>query len=175
MLTVFRFIAIYLTALTLSMTFSHLLEMPQKMQYGEALYLAVQHSLYLYFAWVGAIAEMGAVVALGVLSALTRRRGRAFSLTVIATVSVAAGLGVWFARVSPANAEMSRWSGVPLPENWTEVRRQWELGHATSAVLDMIGFGALILSVLLDKPGSHAGAAPAAPGTSQREQRSSVE
>jgi hypothetical protein len=29
--------------------------MPRKMQYGEAMYMAVQHSLYRHFAWVGAI------------------------------------------------------------------------------------------------------------------------
>ena len=60
LLRIWRFAAIYLTALTLSLTFCHLLEMPRKMQYSEGLYMAVQHSLYPYFAWVGAFAEVGA-------------------------------------------------------------------------------------------------------------------
>lgn len=37
---------------------------------------------------------------------------------------------------SPANAEMARWHALPLPANWIGVRRQWELGHAASAILD---------------------------------------
>src|SRR5262245_18930209 len=36
MLRVWRFATIYLTAITLALTFCHLLEMPRKMQYGEA-------------------------------------------------------------------------------------------------------------------------------------------
>lgn len=150
MLRIWRFISIYLTALTLSLTFCHLLEMPRKMQYGEALYMAVQHSLYLYFAWVGAIAEVGAVVSLTVLSVLTGKRGFIFYLTLVATICVAAGLAVWFVFVSPANTQMAQWSVVPLPANWTDVRRRWEFGHAASAVLDLIGFGALVLSVIVE-------------------------
>lgn len=152
LLRALRFIGIYLTAITLSLTFAHLLEMPQKMQYSAGLYRAVQHSLYLYFAWVGAIAEIGAVGSLCAVSILARRRGPAFRLSLIATVCVAAGLAVWFAVVSPANAEMAKWTCLPLPANWTHVRRHWEFGHAGSAVLDLIGFAALVLSVLNETP-----------------------
>lgn len=147
-----QFIAIYLTAVTLSMTFAHLLEMPRKMQYDQSLYRAVQHSLYLYFAWVGSIAEVAAVIFLIILCVLLRRNGRAFRLTLVATVCVAAGLAVWFLRVNTANAQMAQWTTLPLPENWTAVRRQWEYGHAMSAVLDLIGFGTLLASVVF--PGS---------------------
>jgi hypothetical protein len=142
----------YLTAITLALTFCHLLEMPGKMQYGEALYTAVQHSLYLHFAWVGAFAEIGAVFSLVVLSFLVRKRSAIFYPTLAATICVAAGLAIWFAFVSPANAQMAQWRSIPLPANWTDVRRQWELGHAASAVLDLIGFGALVYSVILDTP-----------------------
>jgi len=145
-----RFTSLYLTAITLSLTLCHLLEMPPKMQYGEALYMAVQHSLYLHFAWVGAIAEVGAVASLIALCVLVRKRGHIFHLTLAATVCVAAGLAVWFVFVSPANTQMAAWTGIPLPANWTDVRRQWEFGHAASAILDLIGFGALALSATME-------------------------
>jgi len=143
-----QFIAIYLTALTLSITFAHLLEMPRKMQYDQSLYVAMQHSLYLYFAWVGSIAEVSAVVFLIILCVLLRRNRRAFRLTLVATVCITAGLAVWFLLVNTANAEMAQWGNLPLPENWDDVRRQWEYGHAISAALDLIGFGALVASVV---------------------------
>lgn len=151
LLRTWRFVSIYLTAITLSLTFCHLLEMPRKMQYGEALYMAVQHSLYLYFAWIGAFAEVSAVLFLVVLSFLVWKRKLASFLTLLATVCVGAGLAVWFAVVSPANAQMAQWSSVPLPTNWSDVRRQWELGHAASAVLDLIGFGSLVASAIFEK------------------------
>jgi hypothetical protein len=45
---------------------------------------------------------------------------------------------------------MAQWTTLPLPESWLDTRRQWEFGHAASAVLDLIGFGALVASVLFD-------------------------
>jgi hypothetical protein len=36
-----------------------------------------------------------------------------------------------------------------LPENWIELRRQWEYSHATSAVLNLIALISLFLSVLV--------------------------
>jgi hypothetical protein len=149
-LKICRFVSIYLTALTLSLTFAHLLEMPRKLQWSGALYMAVQHSLYLFFAWVGAFAEVSAVVFLVVLSALVRKRKFTFYLTLFATVCLATGLAVWFAIVSPANSQMALWHSVPLPANWEDVRRQWEWGHAASALLDLAGFGALVASVVFD-------------------------
>jgi len=145
-----RFASIYLTAITLSLTFSHPLEMPQKLNYGQELYIAVQHTSYLFFALVGAPAELGAVLCLGVLCFLVRRRGRSFWLTLPAALCVAAGLAAWSAVISPANGQMAQWTTLPLPESWLGTRRQWEFGHAASAVLDLIGFGALIASVLFD-------------------------
>jgi hypothetical protein len=149
-LKIWRLVCIYLTAITLSLTFSHLLEMPRKLRYDQNLYMAVQHTLYPYFAWVGAPAEVGAVVLLAGLCFLVRGRKPSFVLTLAATICVAAGLGIWFAMVAPANAEMAQWTTVPLPDSWMDTRRHWETGHAISAVLDLVGFGALIASVLFD-------------------------
>ena len=75
---------------------------------------------------------------------------------VFATACVAAGLLVWLAVVSPANTQMAAWQGVPLPADWTVVRTHWEWGHAVSAMLDLVGFGALVLSVILDTPKAQA-------------------
>jgi hypothetical protein len=147
---IWRFASIYLTAITLSLTFSHLLEMPRKLNYDQELCRSVQHTLYLYFAVVGAPAELGAVLCLGVLCFLVRGRGRSFWLTLTAAFCVGGGLAVWFAFVSPANAQMAQWTTLPLPESWLDTRRQWEFGHAASAILDLIGFAALIASVLFD-------------------------
>jgi hypothetical protein len=35
-----------------------------------------------------------------------------------------------------------------LPDNWVELRRQWEYSHATSAVLNFVALVMLIFSVL---------------------------
>ena len=45
MLSLWRFLAITLTALALTMTSAHVLELPQKMQYDQHLYSAVNTSM----------------------------------------------------------------------------------------------------------------------------------
>jgi hypothetical protein len=35
-----------------------------------------------------------------------------------------------------------------LPDNWIELRRQWEYSHATSAILNLVALVLLILSAL---------------------------
>jgi hypothetical protein len=116
--------------------------------------MAVQHSLYLYFGLIGGPIELAAVVCLCVLCFMVPRRRPTFALTVAAAICVTAGLAIWFAMVAPANAQMARWTAIPLPDNWMQTRRLWESGHAISAVLDLVGFGALIASVLFDTVGT---------------------
>jgi hypothetical protein len=148
-LKVWRFACIYLVAITLALTLSHPLEIPRKLQYGQALYASVQHTMHLYFASVGARAEIAAVVCLTVLCFLAPSRRNIFRLALGATICVTAGLVVWLAVVAPANAQMAQWATAPLPNNWESTRRHWEFGHSASAILHLIGFGALITSVLL--------------------------
>ena len=69
----------------------------------------------------------------------------------MATICIAAGLAVWFAMGPLQNTEMAQWTMVPLPNSRMDTRRHWEFGQATSVVLDLIGFGALIASVLFDR------------------------
>ena len=50
MLAFWRFITIVLSALALTMTSAHVLELPQKMTYTAEMYAAVNTTLYRYFA-----------------------------------------------------------------------------------------------------------------------------
>jgi hypothetical protein len=47
----------------------------------------------------------------------------------------------------PANKETLYWT--VLPENWMALRAQWEYSHAAGAVLNLIGFIMLVLSMLV--------------------------
>lgn len=73
-----RFVTLLLAALALTMTSAHVLEMPQKMQYGAELYAAVNTTLYRYFAEVGGVYTVGAILSAGVLAFLVRRNRATF-------------------------------------------------------------------------------------------------
>jgi hypothetical protein len=154
LLKTWRFITLILTALLMGMTFCHVLEFPAKMQYAATLYLTLHRTLYVAFGPpnVGVFIEAGAILATVVLVFLVHQRRPAFWLTLLGAVSLAAGLVVYFVFVEPANVAMKSMALDTPPADWTQWRVQWEYGHAAHFVSHIIGFSALVLSVVLEAP-----------------------
>jgi hypothetical protein len=73
------------------------------------------------------------------------------ALTVIAAVLFATGLLFWWILVYPVNVELAKWVNGPVPANWIEWRSIWEWGQAANGVLQLLGFAALVAS-LLEQP-----------------------
>lgn len=152
-LRTWRFITLLLAALLMGTTFGHTLEMPMKMQVDGPLWMTFQHTLYLYFAYVGGPVEAGAILVAIVLAVLVRKRRRVFYLVLGGAVCLAvAFLAVWVGFVSPVNAQTATWTAETIPPDWAQWRAQWEYAHATRFVLHLVGFSALVLSVLIDTP-----------------------
>jgi len=155
---VWHFITLILVALLLGTTFGHALEMPMKMNVDGRLWMTFQHTLYRYFAYIGAPIEIGAIISLGILSFMMRRHHPvSFYLVLTAALCVAAAFFVvWLGFTNPVNAETAKWTADTIPLNWAEWRRQWEYSHLARFALHLIGFGALGLSSMVtSRKGSH--------------------
>ncbi len=150
-LKVLRFLSLFLVALTLGLTFCHVMEIAGKLRLSGAEWLTVQHNLYVAFGpALGAWIEVGAIVLTWAVAFLVRRHRPAAWLTLGAAACTSAGLGVWFLLVAPMNAALSGWTPETLPGDWTGYRDQWEAGHAVHAVLFACGFGALAVAILAE-------------------------
>jgi Domain of unknown function (DUF1772) len=148
---IWRFITITLAALSMGMAFCHVLELPAKMNYPASLYLTIQHSLYREFgSFPGIFSEVGAIVCAIALTFLVRKRRPAFNWTLAGAIFLALALIVWFSFVAPMNAQFAKWTVDSIPADWTRVRNQWEYSHATRFILQLIGFSALLISVLVE-------------------------
>jgi Domain of unknown function (DUF1772) len=148
-----RFITIVLAALSMGMAFCHVLELPAKMNYPASLYLTIQHSLYWQFgSFPGIFSEIGAIVCAIALTFLVRKRRPAFNWTIIGVNFLTLALVVWFSFVAPMNAEFAQWTVDSIPADWTQVRNQWEYSHTTRFVLQLVGFSALLISILVETP-----------------------
>jgi hypothetical protein len=142
-----QFLAIVLTALALVPAGAHLAELPNKIGLDQEAYFIVQ-SIYRGWALFG-IALFGALAA-NLAAAIVARRQRApFWLALSAFLLVAATLVIFFTWTYPTNQATSNWTVVP--QNWQELRRQWEYAHATNAVLTFLALCAITLSVLLTR------------------------
>jgi hypothetical protein len=154
-LKIWRFIALVLTALLMGMTFCHVLELPAKMNYPASLYVTLQNTLYVAFGSpnVGAIVNMGAIVATAVLSFLVRKRHPAFQWTLAATICLLLAFPtIFFLFTEPANIVFRNSTPQSVPADWMRMRDRWEYSHAASFVLHLLAFGALLLSVLVETP-----------------------
>lgn len=76
-------------------------------------------------------------VDLALAVSLRRQRGP-FLLALTGFLLMAGSLAIFFVWTFPANQATANWTTVP--ENWEQLRAQWEYTHAAGAVLT---FGAL--------------------------------
>jgi hypothetical protein len=143
-----------LVALTLGMTFCHVVEIPGKLRLDGAAWLTVQENLYIAFGVVGAAIELLSILLTWVVAVQVRRCRPAFAWTIAAGLCITAGLAVWFAVVAPVNAALSGWTPETLPADWSSFRDRWEIGHAVHAALFGLGFSALVIALLVETPGS---------------------
>ncbi len=150
-----RFTTLLLAALGLSPGAAHVLELPPKMQYDGATYFAVTSTLYRLFGSVGAVIQVGALVAAIVLTFVVRRRP-AFRLTLAGTLGLALSLMLWAVIVAPVNAEWLRLiESAPgsVVDGYLRLRSRWEYGHVAAFTAWLVGFGLLLASVVSETPG----------------------
>ncbi|HEX3763725.1 MAG TPA: hypothetical protein VHW23_33750 [Kofleriaceae bacterium] len=146
MLRWLRIVAVVFVALSMGASFSHVLELPAKLELDGEHYLAVQ-GIYRYFGAVSTVLELGSILLL--LGVLVAGRHRVPALpTVMALTVFVAALLVWVVVVSPMNATFASWAaGAPVP--WIEARQRWEWGHAAVFGLKLGAFVLLLEAAIL--------------------------
>ena len=145
-MTVLRWAALVLTALSLGPSFAHALEAPPRLRnWPPELWreTTVFHGQYALFGMIGGPLEIAAVGVTAWIAVLAVRRGEVVIPAVTAALLFAAALIVWLLVVNRANGVMAGWRPGPLPPDFAAVQRRWETGHMVMAGLKLAGFAAL--------------------------------
>jgi len=143
-LNMFRFLSLLFTALALVPVLAHLLELPNKINLSREDYLTVQQ-IYRGWALLGFVV-FGAVTSTLVLTIMVRHEPRRFLSALIALLGIVGTQVLFWTFTYPANQATQNWT--TLPDNWIDLRKQWEYSHAGSAVFNLVGFIAIIVSVI---------------------------
>lgn len=131
-------------ALTLAPLMAHLLEMPAKMGLGRSDYLTAQQ---LYAGWDALAFVIVAALASTLAYAWAVRTHLRQALLALLSFGCLVGTQVLFwTWTFPANQATRNWTA--MPEDWMELRLQWESSHAASAGLALLALVALILAVV---------------------------
>jgi hypothetical protein len=152
MLQLCRFLTLLLGALGLALGTAHVLELPPKMAYDAQLYAAVTSTLYRLFGSVGALFQIGAVLAAATLVWLVRRRG-SFRLVLAGCLALVLSLLLWGALVAPVNATWLRTmesAPASVPAVYAQLRGRWEYGHVAAFAAWLVGYCLLVLGSLRD-------------------------
>jgi hypothetical protein len=144
LLKAMQFLAVILTALALVPGGAHVFALPNKIALPQEPYFTVQ-GIYRGWALFGFVLA-GALLADLALAVLQRYQRAPFRLALLAFVLMAASLAVFFTWTYPANQATANWTVAP--QNWQALRRQWELAHATGAMLQFLSLCSIVLSVL---------------------------
>ena len=144
---IFYFLALFFASLALGLALAHLLELPNKINLSRSDYLTVQQ-IYRGWALLG-IVIFSALISTFVLTLLLRKERRAFVFSLIGFLCIVGTQIVFWTYTFPANQVTNNWT--MLPDNWEQLRRQWEYSHATSAVLNLLAVASLIVSLLARK------------------------
>jgi len=149
-----RFITLMLTSFSLSLSMTHLLELPQRMQFDQQLWVRVTvfENVYKLFGSVGAVFEVTAILTAIVLAFLVRKHGSTFYWTLGGAIFLVLAFVSWIMFVAPMNVEFAQWLTNPVPADWTRYRDQWEYAHAVNALIKIIGLSLLVISVLVETP-----------------------
>src|SRR3954462_5934715 len=86
---------------------AHLLELPQKLQYSAQMYSAVNTTLYRYFAIVGGVYQIGAILSALLLTLLVRKSRVALRWTASGAFFLLAAFVTWLAVVAPVNGQIA--------------------------------------------------------------------
>jgi hypothetical protein len=139
-----QFLAVILTALAFVPSGAHLAELPGKIGLSGDAYFTVQ-GIYRGWALFGAV-WIAALLADLVLAIGLRHRRSACVFAAIACLCVAAAFLVFFTWTFPANQITQNWTS--MPENWAQLRTEWEYSHAATAVLLFVALCSVTLATL---------------------------
>jgi hypothetical protein len=143
-LRVVQFLAVVLTALALIPAGAHLFELPHKIDMARDAYFTVQ-SVYAGWAWFGII-DFAALIMIGAMAVKLRRQPLAFPFALAAALCFVLFFAIFFIWTFPANQATANWT--TMPDDWSDLRRQWEYSHAVNAFVMLVAFCSVLLSVL---------------------------
>jgi uncharacterized membrane protein len=149
-----QFITLILASFSLSLSMTHLLELPQRIQFDQQLWVRVTviENVYKLFGTVGAAFEIGAILAAIILAFLVFKCGSTFYWTLGGAILLVLAFVSWIVFIAPMNAEFAKWLTDSIPADWTRYRDQWEYAHAVNAFIKIMGLGLLVISVLVEIP-----------------------
>lgn len=140
--------ALFVTALSLGASWSHVLQIRGKAAWDGPFWRTAMETLYRDYAVVGAFTELGAILLAWLLVLACRRDPRRRRWAVAGALLLSSAFGLWLGFIAPINAVFAGWTPEAMPAGWTRYRDRWELWHAVIAAVKALAFLGLLAATL---------------------------
>jgi hypothetical protein len=137
-----RFVTLILAAFSLVLPVNDLLELPRKIRLSKDDYETAQY-IGQGWSWLEFV-RFGSILAISILLFYERENGRLYRPALGAFVGQLL-MTIIFIFTLPVTVNTRSWTY--FPDNWVQLRQQWEYLHAADAIIGIIAF--LLLSYAL--------------------------
>lgn len=138
------FLALLATAFALGGALAHALELPAKIGMTREDYFVVQR---VYAGWDKLALVLGLqLIGMVALAWLYRARSEVLVPVLVALAGLIAAQVMFWIWTFPANVATDNWT--VQPDNWEQLRRQWEYSHFAGACFQLLAMAALIVAAI---------------------------
>ena len=143
-----QLLAVLATALLLGTTFAPVLEMPSQLALSASAWWTIQQALVRPCVTVGGPLEIFAIaINLAVLAAALSRP-QMLVLAAGSALCLLLAFSIWVVFTEPVNLRVLQWSNGILPDDWSQLRQQWEFSQLIRFLLHLTGLLLLAASLL---------------------------
>ena len=143
-----EFIALLMMGVELGVSYSHMMQLPGKLQLSLSTFIAVQTVLIKYKVGLG-IVEMGSVITMVAILLLVPFRSRKFYLVLCSLVLLVLAFAVWGVFIEPINVYIDSWTTDSYPSDWNMYRERWHFLHLVRLLLLTCSTSSLVAAALI--------------------------
>ncbi len=149
MITIVQFVALVLTALSMSVYFgTWITERPMRRTQSGAVFIESQQGRDLVAARVMPALGNAAIVFVGIGVFFARISSAAFAILLAGLIFIIGDMVVTLTCNVPINREVQSWQADSPPAEWKQVRDRWEMFHSIRTLLIVLGFNLFAASVV---------------------------
>jgi uncharacterized membrane protein len=132
----------------LGTTFAPVLEMPSKFALSASEWWTVQDTLIRPCVTVGGPLELFAVLINLAVLAAALSRPQLLVLTAGSAICLVLAFAVWVVFTEPVNLQVLQGTSAAAPQDWSQLREQWEFSQLIRFLLHLTGLVLLAASLL---------------------------
>lgn len=142
-----RYLTVLFIVIPLSALLWDLFEFPAKFDLSKDNYQSLRN-FSSSLSWLVVFEIAGLIMTL-ILLLIEKKKKRTYRNLLVALICFAVSITLFFIFILPENISTENWT--TMPDNWNDLRTQWEYAAAARALISLAGFSFVVLALLKNR------------------------